>query len=390
MDRLVSPHGGVLKPRLLEGAVRKEALRRAAGLQQLRMSSKEASDLVMLATAAFSPLEGFMVREDYLGVVQRMRCADGTLWPIPVTLAVDREKADSIREGQEVALVDEGSGECMGLMEVREKFLYDRQAEAREVFKTEKQAHPGVGRIYSQGEVYLGGPVKALSEGRYPKEFPEFARPEETRKIFSQRGWATVAAFQTRNPLHRSHEYLVKIALEVSDGVLIHPIVGALKAGDIPAEVRMRCYQVLLEHYFPSQRVMLKVYPMEMRYGGPREAVLHGIIRQNFGCSHLIVGRDHAGVGSYYGPFEAQEIFDQLPEGSLKIKPLKLDWTFWCYRCGGMASMKSCPHGKEDRLLISGTELRKMLSEGKKPPEEFSRPEVLEILFDYFRNSKGR
>ena len=389
MDRLVAPHGGALKSLLLTGNALAEARERAAGLPRLRLNSKETSDLVMLATAAFSPLEGFMGREDYLGVVERMQCADGTLWPIPVTLAVDKEQADSIREGQEVALVDEESGECMGLMEVQEKYAYDRQAEAREVFKTEEEAHPGVARIYSQGEVYLGGPVKALSEGRYPKEFPEFARPEETRKIFSEKGWSTVAAFQTRNPLHRSHEYLVKIALEVSDGVLIHPIVGALKAGDIPAEVRMSCYQVLLDTYFPKQGVVLKVYPMEMRYGGPREAVLHGIIRQNFGCSHLIVGRDHAGVGSYYGPFEAQEIFDQLPEGSLKIKPLKLDWTFWCYRCGGMASMKTCPHGKEDRLLISGTELRKMLAEGKKPAEEFSRPEVLEILIEYYRNSKG-
>ena len=389
MDHLVSPHGGVLKPRLLAGSALSEARERAAGLPQVRMSSKETSDLVMLATAAFSPLEGFMGKEDYLGVVQRMQRADGALWPIPVTLAVDKEQADSIREGQEIALVDEESGECLGLMEVQEKYAYDRQAEAREVFKTAEEAHPGVARIYSQGEVYLGGPVQALSEGRYPKEFPEFARPAETRKIFSEKGWSTVAAFQTRNPLHRSHEYLVKIALEVSDGVLIHPIVGALKQGDIPADVRMRCYQVLLDTYFPKQGVVLKVYPMEMRYGGPREAVLHGIIRQNFGCSHMIIGRDHAGVGSYYGPFEAHDIFDQLPEGSLQIKPLKLDWTFWCYACGGMASMKTCPHGKEDRLLISGTELRKMLAEGKKPAEEFSRPEVLEILTEYYRSSKG-
>jgi sulfate adenylyltransferase len=352
------------------------------------MSTKESGDLVMLATGAFSPLEGFMGREDYLGVVERMQCADGSLWPIPVTLAVSKEQAGAVREGQEVALVDEESDGLMGLMEVREKYTYDRRREAREVFKTEEKAHPGVERIYSQGEVYLGGPVKALSEGRFPQEFPEFARPEETRRIFSDKGWSTVAAFQTRNPLHRSHEYLVKIAMEVLDGVLIHPIVGRLKQGDIPAEVRMSCYEVLLERYFPAERVVLKVYPMEMRYGGPREAVLHGIIRQNFGCSHLIIGRDHAGVGSYYGPFEAQEIFDQLPEGSLEIKPLKLDWTFWCYACGGMASMKTCPHGKEERLLISGTELRRMLSEGKKPPEEFSRPEVLDILSEYYRNER--
>jgi sulfate adenylyltransferase len=319
-----------------------------------------------------------------------MKLTDGTLWPIPVTLAVTEEQAEGISEGGEAALVDENSGELMGLMEMREKFSYDRQAEAREVFKTEEEAHPGVQRLYSQGGVYLGGPVKVFSEGPYPDLFPEFARPAETRAIFEERGWSSVTAFQTRNPLHRSHEYLVKIAMEVSDGVLIHPIVGALKAGDIPAKVRLDCCHVLLEKYFPSERVVLKVYPMEMRYGGPREALLHAIIRQNFGCSHLIVGRDHAGVGSYYGAFDAQDIFDQLEPGALEIKPLKLDWTFWCYKCGGMASMKTCPHGKEDRLLISGTELRKMLSEGKKPAEEFSRPEVLEILTEYYRKSKGK
>jgi sulfate adenylyltransferase len=234
----------------------------------------------------------------------------------------------------------------------------------------------------------LGGPIRVLSEGKYPRLFPEFARPIETRTIFAERGWSTVAAFQTRNPMHRSHEYLVKIAIEVSDGVLIHPIVGALKPGDIPAEVRLKCYQALIDRYLPAERIVLKVYPMEMRYGGPREAVLHAIIRQNFGCSHLIIGRDHAGVGKYYGPFDAQKIFDRLEPGSLQIQPLKLDWTFWCHSCGAMASMKSCPHGKEHRLLISGTELRAMLSEDRHPPEQFSRPEVLQILMNYYRDHK--
>jgi sulfate adenylyltransferase len=343
----------------------------------------------MLAMGAFSPLQGFMNRQDYLGVVRDMRCADGLLWPIPVTLAVDKRQADSISEGQEVALVEMEREEVMGVMTIEDKYTYDKKLEAMEVFKTDEDAHPGVARIFSQGDVYLGGPVSVLSEGRYPKEFPEFARPEQTRKIFAENGWSTVVAFQTRNPMHRSHEYLVKIALEVSDGVFIHPIVGGLKEGDVPAEVRMRCYKMLLDRYFPPKSVVLKVYPMEMRYGGPREAVLHAIIRQNFGCSHLIVGRDHAGVGKYYGPFEAQEIFDQLPEGSLEIKPLKLDWTFWCHACGGMASMKTCPHGKEERLFISGTELRRMLAEGKKPPEVFSRPEVLDILIEYYREHGG-
>jgi sulfate adenylyltransferase len=386
---LVPPHGGALRPLILEGRELMEERRRAASLQAVGMNSKETSDLVMLAMGAFSPLEGFMTRSGYLGVVDRMLLEDGILWSIPVTLAASEELAGSIREGQDVALLDDATGETMGVMEVREKYSYDRGHEAREVYRTEQEAHPGVQRLFRQGSVYLGGPLKAFSEGGYPARFPEFARPAETRAIFGRMGWRTVAAFQTRNPLHRSHEYLLKIAIEVSDGILLHPIVGALKADDVPAEVRMRCYQALLDGYFPKDRVVLKVYPMEMRYGGPREAVLHAIIRQNFGCSHLIVGRDHAGVGNYYGPFDAQRIFDELPIGSLAIRPLKLDNTFWCHRCIGMASPKTCPHSEKDRLSISGTELRKMLSEGRQPPAEYSRPEVLDILIEYYRGQRG-
>lgn len=388
MAELVPPHGGALRPLLAEDGRREELGRRARSLPVVRMSSREASDLVMLATGAFSPLTGFMGREDYLGVVERMRLEDGTLWPIPVTLTVTEERASGIGAGQEVALLDGESGELMGLMEVRDVFRYDRAREAREVFRTTDSRHPGVERLLAQGGVCLGGPVTALSEGRYPREFPEFARPAETRRAFEELGWRIVAAFQTRNPMHRSHEYLVKVALEVSDGVLIHPVVGALKAGDIPADVRMRCYKALIERYFPAGRVLLRVYPMEMRYGGPREAVLHAIVRQNYGCSHLIVGRDHAGVGDFYGPFDAQQIFDELPEGSLRIRPLKMDVTFWCRSCGAMASPRSCPHGPADHLSISGTELRRMLSGGRKPPEEFSRPEVLDILVDYYRGRR--
>ncbi len=388
MSRLVSPHGGILKPLLLQGRQREEAKREASQLPKIPMNSKEVSDLIMMAMGAFSPLEGFMDRQDYLGTVRQMKISTGTMWPIPVTLSVSTDTAKNVKEGQKVGLVDGDSGDLMGVMEIRDKYRYDMREEAREVFRTEEEAHPGVKRLFTQEEVYLGGPVQAFSEGKYPKQYSEFGRPVETRKIFEENGWSTVTAFQTRNPLHRSHEYLVKIALEVSDGVLIHPIVGALKPGDIPAEVRMRCYKVLLDRYFPKQRIVLKVYPMEMRYGGPREALLHAIIRQNFGCSHLVIGRDHAGVGSYYGPFDAQKIFDGLEPGALELKPLKLDWTFWCYACGGMASMKTCPHDKHDRLLISGTELRKMLSEGRKPPAEFSRPEVLDILIDYYKNHR--
>jgi len=386
MAKLVPPHGGRLSPRLIKGEELKEEIEKAQTLPQIRMNSRETSDLIMMGMGAFSPLQGFMCREDYLGVISDMRLSDGLLWPMPITLSVSKEQANSLRPGESVALVEQESGEIIGSMVIEEKYSYDKKREAKLVFGTEDEAHPGVSNLYRQGDILLGGPVKVFSEGRYPERFSGYyARPEETRKLFEQRGWSTVAAFQVRNPLHRSHEYCTKIALEVCDGLLIHPIVGRLKRDDIPAEVRMRCYKVLIENYYPKDRVILKVYPMEMRYGGPREAVLHAIIRQNFGCSHLIVGRDHAGVGNYYGPFDAQKIFDELNPDDLYIQPLKIDWTFYCYKCEGMASTKTCPHSDKDRCIISGTELRKMLSEGKMPPAEFSRPEVLEILVEYYR-----
>jgi len=385
---LPPPHGGQLRPLLVaDPAERKERLEAASRLPRVRLTSKEVSDLIMLAMGAFSPLDGFMRRDDYIRVRDEMHTASGLLWPIPVTLAVGRPEADSLREGSEAALADAETDTVLGVITIEDKFSYDAEAEARQVFGTDDANHPGVAKLRDQGEVYIGGPVVALSEGDYPERFPEFARPDETREIFRQKGWRTIAAFQTRNPIHRSHEYLTKIALEVCDGLFIHPIVGRLKPGDIPAEVRMRCYEALLERYYPTERVVLKVYPMEMRYAGPREAVLHAIIRQNFGCSHLIVGRDHAGVGSYYGPFDAQKIFDRIPPNELHIRPLRLDWTFWCDRCDGMASMKTCPHGKDDRLMISGTRLREMLSRGERPPAKFSRPEVVDILIDFYRQT---
>jgi sulfate adenylyltransferase len=386
MSNVVKPHGGILKPLLLKGEELKDAKKKVLGLPQIKMNSKEVSDLIMMAIGAFSPLNGFMKKDDYLGTVQKMVLANNILWPIPVTLSIQNEEADKISVGQDVALVDGDTNENMGLMTIEEIFTYDKILEAQKVFKTTDEAHPGVKRILTQGDIYIGGSVKAISEGKYPQEYPEFAHPSETRKIFEERGWSVIAAFQTRNPLHRSHEYLTKIALEVSDGLFIHPIVGALKQGDIPAEIRMKCYRSLIEKYYPKNRVVLKVYPMEMRYGGPKEAILHAIIRQNFGCSHMIIGRDHAGVGNYYDAFDAQNIFDELEPGALEIKPLKLDWTFWCYKCGEMASLKTCPHEKEDRCLISGTELRNMLAEGEEPPKEFSRPEVIKILIDYYKN----
>ena len=389
MTQLVEPHGGELTPILLEGQKLHEAKKRADTLPVVKMTSRETSDLIMMAMGAFSPLTGFMRKADYDKVVETMHLENGLVWPIPITLSVTKEQANEIKEGDEVALVDDETGELMGSMIVEEMYEYDKKREAKFVFGTDDEAHPGVAKVYAQGDVLLGGPVKAFSEGKYPQEFAgHYARPAETRKIFEENGWRTVAAFQVRNPIHRSHEYVTKIALEVSDGLFIHPLVGKLKAGDIPADVRMKCYEVLLEKYYPQERVVLKVYPMEMRYGGPREAVLHAIFRQNFGCSHMIIGRDHAGVGKYYGPFDAQNIFNEFKEGELKIKPLNIDWTFWCYKCDGMASMKTCPHKPEDRCMISGTELRRMLSEGEMPPKEFGRPEVIEILMDYYKGLK--
>lgn len=385
--RLVPPHGGQLKPLILEGEELAQAKEKAKSFPAIRLTSRETSDLIMMSTGAFSPLNGFMSSEDYKNVIEDMHMADGTLWPIPITLSVPKEQADSLPIGEEAALVDDESDELMGSIKVEEKFTYDKRREARFVFRSEDETHPGVAKLYAQHEILLSGPVKALSEGPYPELYGRYyGRPSETRSIFEERGWSTVAAFQTRNPIHRSHEYCTKIALEVSDGLLIHPLVGKLKPGDIPADVRMKCYEVLLEHFYPKDRVVLKVYPMEMRYGGPREAILHAIFRQNYGCSHLIVGRDHAGVGNYYGPFDAQKIFDEINEGELHIKPLKIDWTFWCFKCDGMASMKTCPHEKEDRVLISGTKLREMLANGQQPPKEFSRPEVVQILIDYYKN----
>ena len=387
MSKLVTPHGGVLKPLLLTGDAHAAALARAPSLKQIRISSRESSDLVMLGMGAFSPLDGFMRKADYLGSAKDMRLADGTLWPIPITLSVTTEQASSIVEGEEITLVDDDTGEIMAVMTVEEKYGYDKALECRQVFSTDDEAHPGVAKVMAQGDVLLGGPLQTLSEGPWPAEYgAAYLRPEESRALFDEKGWATVSAFQTRNPIHRAHEYCTKIALELTDGVFIHPLVGKLKAGDIPADVRMACYNVLLENYYPKERAALGVFPLEMRYAGPREAVLHAVFRQNYGCSHLIVGRDHAGVGSYYGPFDAQAIFDQLQPGDLQLTPLKIDWTFHCYKCEGMASMKTCPHPREDRLFISGTGLRDMLAKGEKPAKEFSRDEVLDILIAYYKS----
>ncbi len=385
MNGIIPPHGGRLTPLLVKDSELASEREKAGGMTKVFMNSRENSDFIMLASGAFSPLEGFMTENDYHGVLNQMELENGLFWPIPVTLAVSEKEADEIEYGQEVALLDGQSRELMGTMTVQGKYLYNKEIECLSIFKTNEEAHPGVKQLYSQKEVYIGGPVKAFSLGEYPGKYPDFALPAETRAAFKKKGWSKITAFQTRNPIHRSHEYLIKIAMEVSDGVFIHPIVGNLKPGDIPAEVRMDCYKVILDKYLMKDNIVFNVYPMEMRYAGPKEALLHAVIRQNFGCSHIIIGRDHAGVGGYYGPFDAQNIFTALKPGALGIKPLNMDWTFWCYECNEMASLKTCRHPDSSRCMISGTELRNKLKEDGSIKPEFSRPEILEILQNYYK-----
>ena len=388
MPDLVRPHGGRgLQPRLLEGAQATQEAKRAQALPKLKVSSREKGDLIMLGIGGFTPLEGFMTRADWEGVCDGMRTASGLFWPIPITLSADEGTAARIREGEELALVDPDDGSVLATMKVTEKYRIDKAHECLSVFKTADPAHPGVKMVMAQGDVNLAGPVKVLSDGGFKEKYGAlFMTPAETRAEFERLGWTRVAAFQTRNPMHRSHEYLAKIAVETCDGVLVHSLLGNLKPGDIPAEVRTRAIALLMEKYFRPGTVVQAGYPLDMRYAGPREALLHALFRQNYGCSYLIVGRDHAGVGSYYGPFDAQKIFDEIPRDALEIRPLKIDWTFWCYKCGGMASARTCPHDDADRLLVSGTKLRKWLSEGDPVPAEFTRPEVLAILREYYEN----
>ena len=386
MSGLVSPHGGGgLRPLQLEAGAAAEEARRARALPRLRITSREKGDLVMLGIGGFTPLEGFMTHADWQGVCDDYRTAAGLFWPIPITLSADKSFADDIAIGTDVALADPADDSFLAVMKVTEKFRVDKAYECMSVFRTTDLEHPGVRAVMQQREVSLAGPVKVLSDGGFKARHGAlFMTPAETRAEFERLGWSTVAAFQTRNPMHRSHEYLAKVAIEVCDGVLVHSLLGNLKEGDIPAEVRTRAIAVLIDRYFRAGTVVQAGYPLDMRYAGPREALLHALFRQNYGCSHLIVGRDHAGVGSYYGPFDAHRIFDEVPKDALQTRPLKMDVTFWCYRCGGMASGRTCPHADADRLQVSGTQLRKWLSEGSPVPAEFSRPEVLEVLRSYY------
>jgi len=386
MSKLVNPHGGgELKPLLLEGTALADEKKRAATLTQIKLSSREVGDVIMMGIGGFTPLTGFMTRADWEGVCDGMKMANGLFWPIPITLSTDKAAADSIKEGQEIALSDRDTGEIMATMKVTEKYTIDKAHECMMVYKTTEMDHPGVKMVMDQGEVNLAGPVKVLSVGNFKKEYgDQFMTPAETRAMFEKLGWSKIAAFQTRNPMHRSHEYLAKIAIETMDGVLVHSLLGALKPGDIPAAVRSEAIGTLVKNYFAPNTVIQAGYPLDMRYAGPREALLHALFRQNYGCSHLIVGRDHAGVGDYYGPFDAQKIFDEIPKNALETKNMNIDWTFWCNKCGGMASQRTCPHTKDDRILLSGTKVRAMLSEGKDLPVEFSRPEVAKVLQKYY------
>ena len=386
MSKLVPPHGSKkLKTLALHGSERKSELKKAESLPRLMCSSREFGDVVMLGIGGFTPLDGFMNRADWQSVCDNMTMKNGLFWPIPITLSTNDK---TIKEDQEVAIVYEKTNEIIATMVITEKYTIDREHECNTVYKTTDMEHPGVILVMSQGEYNLAGPIKVLSDGGFPSQYGNlYMTPSETRAYFDNKGWSSIAAFQTRNPMHRSHEYLAKIAIEICDGVMIHSTLGELKPGDIPAEVRSEAISTLIENYFVDNTVLQSGYPLDMRYAGPREALLHALFRQNYGCSHLIVGRDHAGVGDYYGPFDAHNIFDEIDDG-LVTQPLKIDWTFWCNKCAGMSSMKTCPHSHEDRLLLSGSKLRHLLSENLDVPDNFSRPEVLEILRKYYSGLK--
>ena len=391
MPGLVKPHGGgPLKPLQLQGDALEAEHARAQSLPRLVVSSREKGDLVMLGGGGFTPLEGFMGQAGWQGVCDRYRMANGLFWPIPITLSTDGRTADGLKIGADIALADPDDGSLLATMKVQEHYSIEKAHECQAVFRTADPAHPGVKMVMEQGNVNLAGPVRVLSDGGFKAKYGDlFMTPAETRAAFERMGWSKVAAFQTRNPMHRSHEYLAKVAIEVCDGVMVHSLLGNLKPGDIPADVRTQAIGVLVEKYFRPNTVVQAGYPLDMRYAGPREALLHALFRQNYGCSHLIVGRDHAGVGSYYGPFDAHRIFDEIPADALETLPIRLGVTFWCFRCDGMASDRTCPHTDADRLQVSGTQLRKWLSEGAEVPAQFSRPEVLAVLKRHYQASSA-
>jgi len=379
---MIKPHGGVLINRILSNEdEKKEILEQERYLPKLFLNEYQFSDLEMIATGAFSPLEGFMNKSDYENVLENMRLKNGVIWSMPVTL--DIKKDENIKETDKVALYY--NNKFLGIINVEEKYEYNKRKEALSIYKTEDEKHPGVKKIYSQGEFYLGGKINLVSEIVH-NDFLEYRyTPNQVREIFKKKNWEKITAFQTRNPIHRAHEYILKCALEISDGIFLHPIVGKTKQDDIPAEIRMRCYEILIEKYFPKDRIILAVNPAYMRYGGPREAILHAIVRKNYGCTNIIIGRDHAGVGNYYGPYDAQKIFLEFNEEELEIKPLFFENAFYCRKCESMATEKTCPHSQNDQLSLSGTKVRELLSSGEIPPREFTRPEIANTLIEGWR-----
>ncbi len=385
----IAPHGGELIDRRAPEGERSERLKTAQGLPKVALGPRALSDLEMISTGVFSPLKGFMGREDYNSVVETMHLANGLVWSMPITLSAGEDEANGVDEGDEVALTD-GTGNVLATMAVTDRYGYDKIHEAKNVYRTEDGDHPGVAALYRQGETLLGGEITLLVDEPNPRPFPGYYRtPAELRALFAEKGWKKVVGFQTRNPVHRAHEYIQKSALEIVDGLLLNPLVGETKSDDISAAVRMKSYETILDRYYPQERTVLSVFPAAMRYAGPREAVFHAMCRKNYGCTHFIIGRDHAGVGSYYGTYDAQEIFDEFGGEELGITPLMFEHAFYCLNCGGMATPKTCPHDKENHVFFSGTKVREMLHKGEYPPPEFSRPEVVEVLIDGLQSEKN-